>query len=101
MAPAAAASPLVLAPAAPPRRAPAKLLPGFARPRAAVRGPAAGGRGAQQLLPRVPAEAARAAVRSLAAAQLRRPREPAAEGAVKAGRHETGGGMQVLVESIG
>jgi len=90
---------LLLAHGAPPHRAPAKLLPGFAR-RAAVRGTPAGGRGAQQLLPRVPAEAARAAVRSLAAAQLRRPREPAAEGAVKAGRHETGGGMQVLVESI-
>uniref|UniRef100_K3YC54 Uncharacterized protein n=1 Tax=Setaria italica TaxID=4555 RepID=K3YC54_SETIT len=60
-----------------PRALAAKLLPGFER-LAAVQGPAAGGRGTQQL-PRVPAEGTRAAVRPLAAAQLRRPREPAGE----------------------
>jgi len=58
------------------------LLPGFERRHAAVQGPAAGGWGIQQLL-RVLAEEAGAAVRPVPAAQLRRPREPAAEAAVK------------------
>ncbi|CAN6241804.1 unnamed protein product, partial [Urochloa humidicola] len=74
----AAASLLVLASASP--HALAKLLSSFQR-LAAVQGPATGGQGAQQL-PGVPSEGSRAAVRPVAAAQLRRPREPAAEEAV-------------------
>lgn len=63
-------------------------LPGFELERragAAVEGPAAAaGRRILQQLPRVPAEAGGAAVRPVPAARLRRPREPAAEAAVKA-----------------
>lgn len=79
--PAAASLPAVPAARAPPRAPDAsKRLPSFVERRlAAVQRPAAGeGRGAQQL-PRVPAKGGGAAVGSLAAAQLRRPREPAGE----------------------
>jgi|UniRef100_A0A804RI20 hypothetical protein len=69
-------------------RAVAAKLPGFELERragAAVEGPAAAaGRRILQQLPRVPAEAGGAAVRPVPAARLRRPREPAAEAAVKA-----------------
>lgn len=75
-----AASLLVLTRPSP--RVLANKLPGFERRHAAVQGPAAGRRCIQQL-PRVLAEEAGAAVRPVPAAQLRRPREPAAEAAVK------------------